>query len=76
MKFPEEQRLLTECNSKIQRTRVISRLVLAARDMTIEQSMRLTGSLREAELEYQKAEAALQAFRGGQQAQASATTQE
>ena len=67
MKFPEEQRLLTECNSKIQRTRVISRLVLAARDMTIEQSMRLTGSLREAELEYQKAEAALQAFRGGQQ---------
>jgi hypothetical protein len=63
MKFsPEERRLTSDCNSKIKRSRAISRL-LAEKNMTIEESMRLTGALRKAESECGKAEDALQVFR-------------
>ena len=59
MKSPEEHFLLIKYNSNIKRTRAISRL-LTASDITIEQSIRVTGALQEAESECQKTENALQ----------------
>jgi hypothetical protein len=62
MTSPEERRLMAECRSKIKRARMLTQL-LAEKNMTVEEQMRLTISLREVEAECRKAENALQAFR-------------